>query len=283
MAKNEKNAPVVRVTSQEKPKNAIFRDRTKKSASVGNARIVFAPHPSARSRPCPCPGGSTPRYPAQPRPPSRTLKPVTTAEPRRASLSRFRSFLWSVDDGKRQRLGTARDVFSFGREGWGGAGRSRRRGRARGENRVSSPRATRARSGRTLVRDPASRARARRRPSAFDARRAKNDDADARRRMTFENARRVSRVPSLARPSRARARVRAFRLRCRPNARQPKPARRSHARCATYECRPDACCGVMKTFRTRKRVCHTWARLKTRKSAVGNRRRKRFCFYLLYR
>ena len=54
---------------------------------------------------------------------------------------------------------------------------------------MSSPRATRARSGRTLVRDPASRARARRRPSAFDARRAKNDDADARERMTFENAR----------------------------------------------------------------------------------------------
>ena len=142
------------------------------------------------------------------------------------------------DDGKRQRLGTARDVFSFGRAGWGGAGRFRRRGRARDKGCVSSPRATRARSGRTLVRDPASRARARRRPSAFDARRAKNDDADARQRMPFENARRVSRVPSLARPSRARARVRAFRLRCRPNARQPKPARRSHARCATYECRP---------------------------------------------
>ena len=56
-------------------------------------------------------------------------------------------------------------------------------------------------------------------------------------RMTFENARRVSRVPSLARPSRARARVRAFPLRCRPNARQPKHARRSHGRCATCECR----------------------------------------------
>ena len=68
----------------------------KKCLRDGNARIVFAPHPSARSRPCPCPGGSTPRYPAQPRPPSRTLKPVTTAEPRRASLSRFRSFLWFV-------------------------------------------------------------------------------------------------------------------------------------------------------------------------------------------
>ena len=102
------------------------------------------------------------------------------------------------DDGKRQRLGTARDVFSFGRAGWGGAGRFRRRGRARDKGCVSSPRATRARSGRTLVHDPASRARARRRPSAFDARRAKNDDADARQRMPFENARRVSRVPSLA-------------------------------------------------------------------------------------
>ena len=72
----------------------------KKCLRDGNARIVFAPHPSARSRPCPCPGGSTPRYPAQPRPPSRTLKPVTTAEPRRASLSRFRSFLWSVMEKK---------------------------------------------------------------------------------------------------------------------------------------------------------------------------------------
>ena len=47
----------------------------------------------------------------------------------------------------------------------------------------------------------------------------------------------MSRVPSLARPSRARARVRAFPLRCRPNARQPKHARRSHGRCATCECR----------------------------------------------
>jgi hypothetical protein len=148
---------------------------------------------------------------------------------------------------------------------------------------VSSPRATRARSGRTLVRDPASRARARRRPSAFDARRAKNDDADARQRMTFENARRVSRVPSLARPSRARARVRAFRLRCRPNARQPKPARRSHARCATYECRPDACGEFSNAL---PEFCHA-----PRKSAVGNRRRNEtlfmasggeFCFLMCF-
>lgn len=174
------------------------------------------------------------------------------------------------DDGKRQRLGTARDVFSFGRAGWGGAGRFRRRGRARDKGCVSSPRATRARSGRTLVRDPASRARARRRPSAFDARRAKNDDADARQRMPFENARRVSRVPSLARPSRARARVRAFRLRCRPNARQPKPARRSHARCATYECRPTRAARVFERAKSLARPVFQ------RKSAVGNRRRKRF-------
>ena len=45
----QKNAPVARVTSQEKPKNATCKE---KSTSVGNARIVFAPHPSARSRPC---------------------------------------------------------------------------------------------------------------------------------------------------------------------------------------------------------------------------------------
>jgi hypothetical protein len=258
------------------------RVKEKKCLRDGNARIVFAPHPSARSRPCPCPGGSTPRYPAQPRPPSRTLKPVTTAEPRRASLSRFRSFLWSVDDGKRQRLGTARDVFSFGREGWGGAGRSRRRGRARGENRVSSPRATRARSGRTLVRDPASRARARRRPSAFDARRAKNDDADARQRMTFENARRVSRVPSLARPSHARARVRAFRLRCRPNARQPKPARRSHARCATYECRPTRAARVFERaeeFVTPRLSAKVVSRQQTAKTLLFKRRARVLLIY----
>lgn len=186
------------------------------------------------------------------------------------------------DDGKRQRLGTARDVFSFGRAGWGGAGRFRRRGRGRDKGCVSSPRATRARSGRTLVRDPASRARARRRPSAFDARRAKNDDADARQRMTFENARRVSRVPSLARPSHARARVRAFRLRCRPNARQPKPARRSHARCATYECRPTRAARVFERaeeFVTPRLSAKVVSRQQTAKTLLFKRRARVLLIY----
>lgn len=52
-------------------------------------------------------------------------------------------------------------------------------------------------------RDPASRARARRRPSAFAAGSAKNDDADARERMTFE-MRRGCRAYRRSRDRRAR-------------------------------------------------------------------------------
>ena len=255
-----------------------------KSASVGNARIVFAPHPSARSRPCPCPGGSTPRYPAQPRPPSRTLKPVTTAEPRRASLSRFRSFLWSVMEKK----ATVRYD----------AGRFLVRARGAGEAPVGFE------GGDARAARDACRRRAPREPGAVEPWFATPRHAPGRvagrphstrvalktttrtrdnERMTFENARRVSRVPSLARPSRARARVRAFRLRCRPNARQPKPARRSHARCATYECRPDACGEFSNAL---PEFCHA-----PRKSAVGNRRRNEtlfmasggeFCFLMCF-
>lgn len=170
-------------SSLEKPQTPVG-----KKVPARNARVVHAPHPSARSHPCPCPGGSAPRYPAPPRPPSRTLMLVTTAQPRRARLSRFRSFPASrgwKENGKRLVTDSA-GRFLVRARGRGGAGWSRRRGRARGDGWTSSPRASRARSGRTLVRDPASRARARRRPSAFAAGSAKNDDADARERMTFE-------------------------------------------------------------------------------------------------
>lgn len=126
------------------------RKRWKKSASR-NARVVHAPRPSARSHPCPCPGGSAPRYPAPPRPPSRTLMLVTTAQPRRARLSRFRSFPASrgwKENGKRLVTDSA-GRFLVRARGRGGAGWSGRRGRARGDGWTSSPRASRARSGRT--------------------------------------------------------------------------------------------------------------------------------------
>jgi hypothetical protein len=80
------------------------------------------------------------------------------------------------------------------------AGRFLVRARGRGGAGWSLPAGTRARRWLDVVaarlaskgavepggRDPASRARARRRPSAFAAGSAKNDDADARERMTFE-------------------------------------------------------------------------------------------------
>ena len=69
--------------------------------------------------------------------------------------------------GKWQTVSYSAGRFLVRARGRGGAGGSRRRGRARGDGLTSSPRASRARSGRTLVRDPASRARARRRPSAL--------------------------------------------------------------------------------------------------------------------
>ena len=99
------------------------RKRWKKSASR-NARVVHAPRPSARSHPCPCPGGSAPRYPAPPRPPSRTLMLVTTAQPRRARLSRFRSFPASRgwrENGKRLVTDSA-GRFLVRARGRGGAG-----------------------------------------------------------------------------------------------------------------------------------------------------------------
>ena len=134
-----------------------FQSRKTANANVGkkvparNARVIHAPRPSARSHPCPCPGGSAPRYPAPPRPPSRTLMLVTTAQPRRARLSRFRSFPASRgwrENGKRLVTDSA-GRFLVRARGRGGAGWSGRRGRARGDGWTSSPRASRARSGRT--------------------------------------------------------------------------------------------------------------------------------------
>lgn len=107
-----------------------FQSRKTANANVGkkvparNARVIHAPHPSARSRPCPCPGGSAPRYPAPPRPPSRTLMLVTTAQPRRARLSRFRSFPASRgwrENGKRLVTDSA-GRFLVRARGRGGAG-----------------------------------------------------------------------------------------------------------------------------------------------------------------
>lgn len=107
-----------------------FQSRKTANANVGkkvparNARVIHAPRPSARSRPCPCPGGSAPRYPAPPRPPSRTLMLVTTAQPRRARLSRFRSFPASrgwKENGKRLVTDSA-GRFLVRARGRGGAG-----------------------------------------------------------------------------------------------------------------------------------------------------------------
>ena len=178
------------------------------------------------------------------------------------------------------------------------AGRFLVRARGLGRRRSVSKAGTRARRGMRVVAarhaspersNPGSRPRVTRpgaSPAVRDSTRVALKTTTRTRdneRMTFENARRVSRVPSLARPSRARARVRAFRLRCRPNARQPKPARRSHARCATYECRPDACGEFSNAL---PEFCHA-----PRKSAVGNRRRNEtlfmasggeFCFLMCF-